>query len=609
MNGQRSTAKSGKVIWEISGNTARMDGKMSSDQQCLGLQAIRHPYGGMPRMRGIMVICLAGLGILALFAPGQAATLSVAIIDYQDTWTDTKGLGDLLNDLGQSYTDITNSVLAANPISLTGFNTFIIGGFCTQNATIRTALTNAGTTMHQFVDGGGTVIMLTQADQNRAQEDWIELPAVVTRGDPDFDLVYRVQAAHQIFAKPYSIDDVDLQGWQYVGPGSTWPTSWESFTTFSAVGVLAGDAPAMVSLGSIIEMGWSTGRVLFLSLAPDKARNIGNAKAKAQAPILMRNLQQYAQDVQDGLVQPIVIYQGGPYTGPITGRVFNDLDGDKAWDPGEPGIAGVGVSDTIDLVVTGADGTYTLPNPGHNASLLYICPPSGYSKSVTWHRTIGASSVPADFNFALTASDESAPFDFAQITDIHIGGNGTKALLIDALARIGALTNPPKVIVATGDLTNSGDSTSQYDDYVAGIGTSMIPVFSVFGNHDASSGNTSNFRKYLGPDYYSFNYGDCHFLILNSIYPSTTQDNWVASDLALLRGSKKLFIFQHFSPTNGEYTEFTGYNTRAVFSGHWHSQHTVPVGTMTSYNTDNLLFGGIDCSPAGFRWSAWRATP
>jgi predicted MPP superfamily phosphohydrolase len=78
------------------------------------------------------------------------------------------------------------------------------------------------------------------------------------------------------------------------------------------------------------------------------------------------------------------------------------------------------------------------------------------------------------------------PFDLADEcfrSDIHIGGNGTKALLIDALARIGGLTNPPKMIVATGDLTNSGGTTSQYDDYVAGIGTSTIPVFSVFGNN------------------------------------------------------------------------------------------------------------------------------
>lgn len=357
-------------------------------------------------MHRITVVCVISLGILALVSQGQAAALSVAIIDYQDTWTNTKGLSDLLTDLGQPSTDITNSLVAGSPINLTGFNTLIIGSMCTQNATIRQALLNAGSTLHQFVEGRGTVIMLTQADQNRAAEDWIELPAIVTRGDSDFGLVYRVQPAHQVFTKPNSITDANLQDWQYIG-SSTWPTSWESIGTFASVGVLAGDNGSEVGLASIVETGWSTGRALFLSLGLDKARNIGNAQAKAQAPRLMQNLLQYAKDVQDSLVQPIVIYQGGPYTNPITGRVFNDLDGDAVWDAGEPGIAGVGVSDTIDLVVSGADGTYTLPNTARNATLLYICPPSGYSKSATRYRAINGASMPANFNFPLSTSDES----------------------------------------------------------------------------------------------------------------------------------------------------------------------------------------------------------
>ena len=35
-------------------------------------------------------------------------------------------------------------------------------------------------------------------------------------------------------------------------------------------------------------------------LSADKARNISNTQAKAQAPRPMRNLMQYAQDVPDG---------------------------------------------------------------------------------------------------------------------------------------------------------------------------------------------------------------------------------------------------------------------------------------------------------------------
>ena len=551
-------------------------------------------------MRVRSAVLLSALGLLLPSVVASAATLSVAIIEYQDKWSSTKGLGQTLADLGQSYTDITSTVQASGSISLAGYDTFIIGSFCSEDATVRTALVSAGTTMNQFVNAGGTIIMLTQADQTRAAENWISLPAVVTRGDPDFAMVYRIQPAHQLFASPNTLTDADLQSWTYSG-SSTWPTSWESFLAFSNVGVLAGDANPLVTKATIIEAGWGPGRVIFTSLAPDKARNIGNAQAKAQAPKVMANLLQYAKDVKDQLVAPIVIYEGGGYASPISGRVFKDLDGDKVWDANEPGVAGVGVSDSVDLVVTAADGTYTLPNAAKDARLLYICPPAGYAKNMVWNRAISKASTTAEFNFGLTARDESGAFDFVQITDIHTGASGTKALLIDALARVAALTKPPKLIFATGDLTNAGATISQYEDYCAGVATSAIPVFSVFGNHDQDSSTSNNYRRYLGPDYYSVNYGDSHFLVMNTVLKTAAQTAWVNADLSLLRGNRKLFVFHHYPPTEAELAQYATWGVRAVFSGHWHSQHTVQAGQVLSYNTPNFLFGGIDCSPAGFK--------
>lgn len=551
--------------------------------------------GRAGRSAGALAILVA----LAVSLPARGA-VTVAILDYQDQFSNTKGLGQLLTDIGQSYTDKTAQVQSGQAINLAGFDTFIVGSFCTQQSTIKSALASAATTLNQFVNNGGTVIMLTQADQTVAQESWVPLPARVVRGDPDFDLVYRVQTGHQLFSTPNVISDSNLQGWRYTG-SATWSTSWESIVTFEQVGVLAGDGATDVSLASIVEAGWGTGRALFLSLAPDKARNIGNTQAKLQAPRLMRNMLKYAEDVKAGTVPPIVIYRGGGWSGPITGTVFNDADGDGVKDEGEAGIAGVGVSDTIDLVVTAGDGTYTLPNAAGDARLIYISLPSGYAKTNTWYKRISGSSAPADFSFALASAEESRPFDFAQISDIHIGGNGTTALLTSALGEVAALKSPPKFILATGDLADSGSNLSHFDGYVAGVNSSAVPVFSVFGNHDANSGGASNYRKYLGPDYYSFDYADCHFLILNAIQKTTQQQAWVAKDLQLLRGSKRLFIFQHYSPSQEEHTQFQSWSAEAVFSGHWHSQHTVSVGSMTSYNTATFLFGGIDCSPAGFK--------
>lgn len=524
--------------------------------------------------------------------------LAIAIVEFQDTWTNTKGLGQSLADMGYGYTDLTPALLAGGAINLTGYNTFIIGSHVVQNTTLQTALTNAKTTLNSFVNRGGAVIMMTQADQYRANEDWLATPANVVRCDTDFDAVFRIQNNHQLFQQPNVITDSHLTGWQYLG-SQTWPTSWESFNTFQNVGALAGNRASDPTLATLLESGWGYGRAVLTSLAPDKARNIGNAQAKTQAPRLVQNLMRYAADVQNGRVKNVVINSGG-YVEPIQGVVYHDLDGDGMRDAGEPGLAGVGVSDSVDLVLTGTDGRYRLPNSGSNATLIYISIPSGYSKSFDWYRHIHAASSGSVFDFALRAGDESGPFDFVQVTDIHIGGSGGKNLYIEALAQINQLAHRPALIVATGDLVNTGTNTIQYTDYAAAIATSTVPVFNVFGNHDIG-GTTGNYRAFLGPDYYSFSYGNCHFLVVNSVYQTSLQSNWIDTDLRQLRGSKKLFIFQHYYPTESEHNRFAAFPADAVFSGHWHSQHSVQVGSMRSYNSPNLLFGGIDCSPAGFK--------
>src|SRR5690606_25459949 len=109
------------------------------------------------------------------------------------------------------------------------------------------------------------------------------------------------------------------------------------------------------------------------------------------------------------------------------------------------------------------------------------------------YQHISAASPPAHFDFPLTPADESGPFTFVQVSDTHVGGSGSRQLLTEGLAQIAALKERPAFIMPTGDLVNVGSSLSQYDDYVAALATSVIPVFSVFGNHDANNGGSGNY--------------------------------------------------------------------------------------------------------------------
>jgi hypothetical protein len=69
------------------------------------------------------------------------------------------------------------------------------------------------------------------------------------------------------------------------------------------------------------------------------------------------------------------------------------------------------------------------------------------------------------------------------------------------------------------------------------------------------------YRHYLGPDYYSFNYGGIHFVALNSLefedlwyYGSidSVQVSWLKKDLQAIPASMPVVTFQHVPFISGE---------------------------------------------------------
>ncbi|MEL7140357.1 MAG: metallophosphoesterase N-terminal domain-containing protein, partial [Pseudomonadota bacterium] len=60
----------------------------------------------------------------------------------------------------------------------------------------------------------------------------------------------------------------------------------------------------------------------------------------------------------------------------VRGTVFEDLNRNSKLDAGEPGIAGVLVSNGREVVVTAADGAYALP--AYDDMNVFVTKPAGY---------------------------------------------------------------------------------------------------------------------------------------------------------------------------------------------------------------------------------------
>lgn len=168
-----------------------------------------------------------------------------------------------------------------------------------------------------------------------------------------------------------------------------------------------------------------------------------------------------------------------------------------------------------------------------------------------------------------------------------------------------------------GDITDNGQAYFQWRDWFenADVLTSHIPFAPVLGNHEAYSMDWQFAEPYTykglfavpygGPKdqnrlAYSFDYGDVHYVSLNTDYeelngwrPTMMEDEaaWLDKDLAAAqKAGKRVVVLMHRPPwdspydgqldVNGKYFMplFDKYNVPLVFTAHEHCyERTVPI--------------------------------
>ena len=322
-----------------------------------------------------------------------------------------------------------------------------------------------------------------------------------------------------------------------------------------------------------------------------------------------------------------------------SGTVFLDADHNARLDEGETGIEGVMVSNGREVVLTGADGTYELPAYGDMN--LFITKPAGHAVPLSEdmvpqffhvHKEEGSpplrfggieptGPLPAEVNFPLIKTGDDTAFELLAFGDTQPYSNREIGYVRDTAGRLlqERDLSRTQALIFMGDVM--GDDLSLYLRFKALMAVGRTPQYYVAGNHDldfdAESDESSfdTFRREWGPEYYSFDIGQVHFVVLDNVrYPCNGVDDhafcdpaeeptyngvitdrqmaWLANDLANVPEDRLIVLnahipFQTFTDNTAakhqtdnfaELAEIVGERPALALSGHTHTTENLPEG-------------------------------
>ena len=291
----------------------------------------------------------------------------------------------------------------------------------------------------------------------------------------------------------------------------------------------------------------------------------------------------------------------------VSGVVFADRNGNGIQDPGERPLAGVVVSNQVEVVTTDAAGRFQLA--ADDRTIVFVSVPTDWrAVGASWQVVAGRDALA----FGLRAERQPRSFRFIHASDTHIDtGNVARVRRFSAMAD----SLQPALILLAGDLIR--DAMSQSEERARGYFELFrqemhprAPFWAVPGNHDHFGiiptrshvpathplYDRGMYRAYLGPEYYSFNYGGVHFIGLDTVQPDDSayyggvdslQLAWLARDVATVPSTTPIVLFAHIPLASG-IEPFTGYYEAPLVSSVAHLA-SGPAFRHTGYNTLAVL--------------------
>lgn len=292
------------------------------------------------------------------------------------------------------------------------------------------------------------------------------------------------------------------------------------------------------------------------------------------------------------------------------------------------GVPGVVVTDGIDCVQTGPDGSYTLEKK-RGVRHIYLSTPAGYlvenikQTIPCFYKVYDSGTDVYDFVLEKNPRNDDRHV-FTVQSDVQMTCGDDLKSYTEFLPDITDYLKPYEKKkwdvfgIDCGDIV--GDTPSLFPGYIDSVARLGFPVYRAIGNHDMTYGGRTfeysfkTFESFFGPCCFSFNKGKAHYIVLdNNFYVNRDYQYigyidertfaWMEEDLKFVPEGSLVFVVMHIpgsltpqlqwnallqdetSNVSALYDMLKGYNAH-IISGHTHFNLNVcPGDRIMEHNT------------------------
>jgi len=237
---------------------------------------------------------------------------------------------------------------------------------------------------------------------------------------------------------------------------------------------------------------------------------------------------------------------------------------------GADGIAGARISDGLQVVLSGPDGTFEMVSSTFR-DFVRLSVPSGFevpqnaTGTARFYEPIapdagGEQSIAFDLKRSRASDERHRVLLLAdpQTQDTDETTWFQEQTVPDVRATVESVPGVEVFGVSCGDIMY--DNLELYPEYERGVRRMAIPFFQVVGNHDmdydarVDEDSTATFCRHFGPRYYSFDRGAVRHVVLDDVfwngaeyfgYLDRVQLAWLEADLATLEPGRTVIVATH----------------------------------------------------------------